>query len=325
MEDRRIKRELPRITIVITTYNQAAYLSEAIESALGQSHDNVEVIVVDDGSQDASEEVARKYDKVRYIKQHNQGVAKARNTGLDASSGEYIVFLDGDDRLRPDAVEVNLKKFELHPECMMVAGAATVIDRLGKPVAVDYDPPVEQDHYAKMLHYNYLRMPAMVMYRKSIFTLVGPFREDLAPADDWEMYLRIMRLYPVYCHGHPVAEYRLHGSNTSRKSALMLAKVHRVLRSQRKYVKDNRDLKAAYRTGHKILRRFHGEELVNCIRREVRDGRWRDVMLDVSVLARYYPLGLLKHLLRKLKASFTGTKEDEIKSAYDLPVEGNKR
>src|SRR5215212_9690625 len=93
----------PLVSVVIPCYNQAHFLSEAIESVLAQTHPNFEIIVVDDGSTDNTSEVAARYPGVRHIRQDNQGLAAARNTGLRESKGTCLVFLDADDRLLPNA------------------------------------------------------------------------------------------------------------------------------------------------------------------------------------------------------------------------------
>src|ERR687898_2206392 len=116
------------VTVVIPCYNQAHFLGEAIESVLSQSYPNFEIIVVDDGSTDNTSEVASRYEGVRLVRQENRGLAGARNTGIKHSEGEYLVFLDADDRLLPEALAVGLGCFEAHPECALVAGHARFID-----------------------------------------------------------------------------------------------------------------------------------------------------------------------------------------------------
>ena len=91
------------VSVVITCYNQAHFLREAIESILAQSYSNHEIIVVDDGSTDNTPQIAKSYSTLRYVYQQNQGLAAARNTGLRESRGEFVVFLDADDRLLPIA------------------------------------------------------------------------------------------------------------------------------------------------------------------------------------------------------------------------------
>src|SRR5436190_3159495 len=93
------------VSVVIPCYNQSHFLQEAIESVLAQSHQNFEIIVVDDGSTDNTSQIARTYPRVRYIYQNNSGLAAARNTGIKHSKGTFVVFLDADDRLKSCALE----------------------------------------------------------------------------------------------------------------------------------------------------------------------------------------------------------------------------
>src|ERR687898_2245292 len=124
----------PLVTVVIPCYNQAHFLGEAIESVLSQSYEHFEIIVVDDGSTDETSEVASRYEGVRLIRQENRGLAGARNRGLEEAKGEYVVFLDADDRLLPGALEAGLGCFEAHPECAFVFGNSRRIPEGGTPL-----------------------------------------------------------------------------------------------------------------------------------------------------------------------------------------------
>ena len=104
------------VSVVIPCFNAGHYLNEAIQSVLAQTHARIELLVVDDGSTDRTEEVACSDPQVIYLRQRNQGVASARNTGLRSSIGDSVVFLDGDDRLLPHAVEAGLKCLRKHPK-----------------------------------------------------------------------------------------------------------------------------------------------------------------------------------------------------------------
>src|SRR5918995_2122102 len=110
------------VTVVIPCYNQAHFLSEAIESVLAQDHPHIEVVVVDDGSTDNTAKVAARCPQVHLIRQHNQGLSAARNAGLESSHRDYIVFLDADDRLLPGAVGAGLEVLRAHPECAFAFG-----------------------------------------------------------------------------------------------------------------------------------------------------------------------------------------------------------
>src|ERR671910_2706788 len=127
-----------KVSVVIPCYNQADFLGEAIESVLSQSYQAFEVIVVDDGSTDDTKEVASAYaledSRVRLVRQQNRGLAGARNRGLAESRGEYVVFLDSDDRLLGEALEVGVRELESHPECAFVAGRCRFIAADGSPI-----------------------------------------------------------------------------------------------------------------------------------------------------------------------------------------------
>ena len=120
------------VTIVITTYNHARYLDQALDSVKAQTTPVDEVIVVDDGSDDDPAAVCGRYPWVRFIRQHNQGLAAARNTGLNAATGTFIGFLDADDRLRPTMVEGNLGQLESNPGLAFVYGAYALVDEAGR-------------------------------------------------------------------------------------------------------------------------------------------------------------------------------------------------
>src|SRR5437867_5651771 len=109
--------EVGLVSIIIPCYNQAQFLREAIQSALAQTYPHREIFIVDDGSTDNTAEVTAGYRDVRYIRQENSGVSTARNTGLKQSRGEYLVFLDSDDRLLPAALEIGVDCLREHPEC----------------------------------------------------------------------------------------------------------------------------------------------------------------------------------------------------------------
>src|SRR5436309_2384320 len=105
---------LPSVSVIIPCYNQGHFLADAIERALEQSYRPLEVIVVDDGSSDESSEVARRFEGVRLMRQPNRGLSAARNAGLAASAGDYLVFVDADDRLLRDALQAGVNGLAGH-------------------------------------------------------------------------------------------------------------------------------------------------------------------------------------------------------------------
>src|SRR5215217_8140206 len=110
------------VSVIIPCFNQAHFLVEAIESVLAQSYSHFEIVVVDDGSTDNTCDVASYYERVRCIRQNNQGLAAARNSGIRESKGSYLVFLDADDRLLPEALEAGVKCLKAYPDGAFVFG-----------------------------------------------------------------------------------------------------------------------------------------------------------------------------------------------------------
>jgi cellulose synthase/poly-beta-1,6-N-acetylglucosamine synthase-like glycosyltransferase len=119
------------VSVIIPCYNHAHFLEQAIESVRAQSYSDFEIIVVDDGSTDNTTEVVRRHSRVRYVYQENAGLSSARNTGLWHSHGEFLVFLDADDRLLRNALETGVSCMRKHPECAFVSGHCRIIDSNG--------------------------------------------------------------------------------------------------------------------------------------------------------------------------------------------------
>lgn len=288
----------PLVSVIITSYNQARFLGDAIESVLTQSYSQFEVIVVDDGSTDNVLEVVARYPRLRYIRQDNQGLSAARNTGLRESNGAYVVFLDADDRLLPIAVETGVNCLRAHPKCGFVSGHYSVIKSDGSPKPLRQAPCVERDHYHALLCKNYIGMHATVMYRREIFESIGKFNTSLRACEDYDLYLRIAARVPVYCHDKLIAEYRQHGANMSRNHQLMLESALSVLQSQWKYIKGRKEYEKAYRTGIKFWRSLFGDPLVSEVGRRLAHGEWRQALKGMLALLRCHPRGFGTFVLR---------------------------
>lgn len=251
------------VSVVITTYNHTEYLPEAIESALGQTVRPVEVIVVDDGSTDDPASVVRRYPQVRLIRQRNQGLAGARNSGWRAASGCYVVFLDADDRLLPEALASNLQRFHDRPECAFVCGGYYQTDAAGRHRS---SPPLRligEDAYESLLRGNCIVMHAAVMYRRDRLEEAGGFDARLRCCEDYELYLRLTRRYPVTEGSDRIAEYRLHGSNMSHDVPHMLSTVLQVMRRQSQHVGGNAQWRRALKTGIRDMKTVYAEAQVS--------------------------------------------------------------
>ena len=282
------------VSVVIPCYNNASFLRDAIQSVLSQTHPRTELIVVDDGSSDDTSDVASSYPVTRVIRQNNQGVSAARNVGLAQSRGDYVVFLDADDRLLPDAVDAGVRCLESHPACAFASGHVRLAGQDGSILRVPDEPCIEKDHYLTLLKYCYIWTPSAVMFRTAILKSVGGFNMTLSGAADWDLYLRLSRRLAVFCHPHLVAEYRLHDKSMSTNSAMMLADCLAALRAQRASFKGLKACEEAYRIGVKGVQRFYGDPLVETVKRHVRASEWIQALIGVLVLLRYYPARLVR-------------------------------
>jgi glycosyltransferase involved in cell wall biosynthesis len=210
----------PLISVIVPCYNYGKYLATAIDSILLQSYKNHEIIVVDDGSTDNSKQVAEKYTEVKYIHQLNQGLSAARNTGIRNSIGEFLVFLDADDWLLPDALTINIKYLQANPEAAIVSGAY-MFHYQPQNISWIVQQEINKDSYYHLLEGNYIGMPATVMYRKCIFN-TNSFNPSLKYCEDYDLYLKITRKFKAIHHIEPIAAYRIHGHNMSGNNLIML-------------------------------------------------------------------------------------------------------
>ena len=287
------------VSIVIPCYQQAHFLPDAISSILRQTYSDLEIIVVDDGSTDHTREVASSHPEVRYVSQSNAGVSNARNTGFKMSRGEYIVFLDADDRLLADAIEIGTRSLNHHPSCALTFGTFFMIDAEGNRRNPSYPLFSHSYGYRDLLQENVIGNPGVALYRRWALSAVGGFDYSNGPAGDYDLYLRIARLFPLACHRRPVIEYRRHAENMSNDPGIMLRACLSALKKQQSFIKDNPDLKRALCRGRMNWKQYYGEPLVNKVQEELSNRNWREGLRNLVLLATYYPERFLIGLGRK--------------------------
>lgn len=284
---------VPLVSIVIPCFNHAQFLSEAIESALAQTYPRVEVLVMDDGSTDNTAAVVGRYEGVRYLRQPNGGAPSARNAGLEASAGEFVAFLDSDDRLLPAAIAIGVEALNADPDRAAAVGAPRDIDAGGKPLAVPEQPLIHADHYLALLKRCFILSGSSVLFRRSALDQVGGFDERLSLGDDYDLYLRMARRFPIHCHGRVVTEYRRHAGSLTNDPAATLRGELRALRRQRRSVRGRREA-AARRLGLRRARRTHGVAMSERLPDQLQAGRRREAVRTIAALLLFYPRGLLR-------------------------------
>jgi glycosyltransferase involved in cell wall biosynthesis len=218
------------VTVIIPAYNQASYLGQAVQSALAQTHRDLEVIVVDDGSTDDTALVAQAFadTRVRYIYQENRGLSSARNAGLREASGVFISFLDSDDQFLPHKLELLLAELERHPEAGLAAGQAIPVDQDGQPIGKVFDKGLPAER-AQWLLGNPLHVGS-VLLRREWQERVGFFDESLRSYEDWDLWLRLARARcPMRWVARPVSLYRFHPTQMTRDGRQMTTATFAVL------------------------------------------------------------------------------------------------
>lgn len=184
-------------SVVIPTYNQAQWLSEAVASALAQGREDTEVIVVDDGSTDETPEVLRAFaDRALIIRQENAGVSAARNRGLEAGQGRWIAFLDGDDRWRPGHLDRLARAIAERPEAGLIFTDAMVMDEDGRELKARRSPDPGRDPFRSFLLENPVTTSAAAVRREAL-QKTGKFCLDLKGPEDWDLWLRLALDFPV--------------------------------------------------------------------------------------------------------------------------------
>ena len=195
----------PLVSVVVAAYNCERYVGAAIESALAQTHARVEVIVVDDGSTDATPEVVARY-PVQCIRQPNGGQGAAKNSGVAAARGDLIAFLDGDDLWFPSKLSRQVELLEDRPEAH---GALARLELLLEP-GVPHPPWLTRTR-----EYPWFP-PSSWLVRRAALEAAGPFDEDLVLPDfDWMLRARDVGLAFEIVPGGPLGKYRFHGENVS--------------------------------------------------------------------------------------------------------------
>lgn len=310
------------VSVVIPCYNQARFLNEAIHSAAGQTYPHIEIVVVDDGSTDDTRAVAERYPEVYYVHQENRGLSAARNTGLQHSRGEYVVFLDTDDLLLPGALEAGVRCLAADPECAFGVGRFRRIGEDGSVVAEPDQVSLHRDAYSQLLEGNWIAMHATAMYRRWALEEAGGFDPALPSSEDYDLYLRITRRHPIAQHPGLVAEYRQHGENMSRDPARMLRATVRVLRQQEGHARRDPRTRTAYRRGMRIWREYYGKELLAEARAHMAQGNGMAALRRIGTLLREGGAGVVPLLFH---ASPLGWRYREIRGRLGHPRVGRVR
>ena len=238
-----------KISAIIPTYNNADYIEDAINSILTQSHSVDEIIIVDDGSSDNTEElvkaISQKTSDIIYIKQANQGPSSARNRGIEAASGDWIAFLDADDLWTRDKIARQIAALESEPQLKLIAADMSEIDRLGKTTVnsvlakhqllktfQNLAGTAVPKATAALLKKNFIPT-GTVLIERACLTEAGGFNTNIRFGEDLELWARIAADHPITCLPKVMMQRRQHGNNATQNTASMLQGIVDVMQSLR--------------------------------------------------------------------------------------------
>jgi glycosyltransferase involved in cell wall biosynthesis len=181
------------VAVVTPAYNVARFIGDTIASVVAQSYQDWAMTVVDDGSTDETADVVAGCAdrRVHLIRQANAGVSAARNHGLANTTGERVLFLDGDDCLAPDALARLTATLDAAPGCVAAYGAFCFVTESGTPVHYKRGPFPSGDILERLLEENLFANGGHILIRRSALDRVGPFRTDLAYGEDWVCWTRL--------------------------------------------------------------------------------------------------------------------------------------
>jgi len=218
----------PIVSVIITYYNQERFIRDTVLSVTRQSYPRLEIIVVDDGSTKPVTPILADIAGIKILRTENRGCPAARNFGFRHSTGEYLVFLDGDDLLLPDAVTNQVRALRSRPDAALVFGAAQYINEHGEAIGSPRLCRARNDYFLMLLECNPVPIGAAMVARES-FVKAGLFDESFFVVEDYDLLLRLLRGASAIRNPERVFLYRRHSGNLSNNLPRMLSFVQRAL------------------------------------------------------------------------------------------------
>jgi len=210
----------PVVSVIIPVYNGQRFLPETFESVISQTMTQWEIIAVNDGSTDNSDEVLERYvarypDRIRCITVRNGGVSRARNTGVSLARGIFIAFLDQDDLWMPEKLQLQTDLFSRNDSLDIAFTNETLIDEKGSVIrekALNFGTDQRGDIFASLLFNNFIPISS-VMVKKDLFLKVGGFDPRFSLAEDFDLLLKVAREARADYTDLPLIRYREHGES----------------------------------------------------------------------------------------------------------------
>jgi hypothetical protein len=207
----------PRVSVVMPAYNSARTIGQAIGSVLEQTMADLELIVVDDGSTDATAAAVAVVEdpRIRLITRVNGGTSAARNTGIAEARGDWVAFLDADDLWLGDKLELQLTLMAAAPGCLASQGSAYLVDDDLNRLALRRCVPVDDPLLTFLRFENLPNAGSSWIVKRDLLDRIGGFDTTLPRIEDWDFSIRLARFAKPLCIDEPLALYRYHEGNRS--------------------------------------------------------------------------------------------------------------
>jgi glycosyltransferase involved in cell wall biosynthesis len=243
------RNRMPEVSVIIPTFNRAHMIEKAIFSVLRQTYKDLELIIVDDGSVDDTPRMVAKIndDRLTYFRHEKQkGAAEARNTGVTASSGRFLAFLDDDDEWLPDKLDLQMEVFGSNPEIGMVYTGYYYVNAENNEIFREFHPKMKGRLDDRLLMENCVGTTSTAVIRKDCFEKVGGFDVCLRGSQDWDLWIRIAEEYPIEYVARPLVKFLNHdlrithnlGSKIQGKERL-LEKIHPLIKDKPKILSNH--------------------------------------------------------------------------------------
>ncbi|MGL4503388.1 MAG: glycosyltransferase [Planktothrix sp.] len=229
---------MPTISVIIPAYNSENTIQETIESVLNQTFQDLELIVINDGSVDKTLEVISSFSdaRIQVFSYSNSGAQKSRNRGISHASGEYLSFLDSDDMWEPEKLEFQLKALQENSEAAVAYSWTNWIDESGKFLRRGSYISKTGDIFANLLLVDFIENGSNPLIRANAMAEVGYFDESLVGGQDWDMWLRLAARYPFVAVPYPHILYRQSAnswsSNVERQESGFLQVIEKALNQE---------------------------------------------------------------------------------------------
>ena len=277
--------ENPLVSVIIPTYNRAWSLPAAIDSVLAQDYQPFELIVIDDGSSDNTPFLLSAYKhQIKTVRQENAGVSAARNTGIDTAAGDFLAFLDSDDRWLPQKLARQVDFFRRHPDALICQ-----TEELWVRNGVRVNPKKRHQKRSGDIFVPSLSLclvsPSAVMLKRKLLDEIGRFDENLPACEDYDLWLRVSARHPVYLLDDPlIIKHGGHPDQLSRAAGLDRFRIQAL----RKILQQGRLSTARQRAAVSVLQQKCAVYAAGCRKRQ----RFAEADAYLAIAQRYGPAPL---------------------------------